>query len=508
MTGNRPLNSRPLHRRGFLTGALGVLALTGCAAQASGGDFLDPASQRVDDAEADRETTGETVTVTLTAAASTLTLGTTTAETWSFGEIPAPVIRMNAGDRLQATLRNRLPEETTIHWHGLALRNDMDGVPAVTQEPVPAGGDFTYDFIAPHPGTYWFHPHVGAQLDRGLYGALIVDDPEETLDYDRDWVIILDDWLDGVTATPDEVLTELTRGMGDMGGMDHGSMGGPMRMGNTLMGASSDVLGGDAGDVFYPHYLVNGRGPDDPETFTAKPGERIRLRIINAGGDTAFRLALTGHRLTVTHTDGFPVEPTETDSLLLGMGERYDAIVTVGDGVFALVAEAEGKTQRTHALLRAGSGQPPALDGEIGEFGAAPLTAEVLTAAKSVALPSKTPDEEITIRLTGSMAKYDWAFDGNRFDHAKPLENAWGISEGDRVRVRFVNDTDMWHPIHLHGHTYQLAGGGPRKDTSIVLPGATLTVDFDANNPGRWLTHCHNVYHGEAGMMGVIAYRA
>ena len=328
MTGNRPLNSRPLHRRGFLTGALGVLALTGCAAQASGGDFLDPASQRVDDAEADRETTGETVTVTLTAAASTLTLGTTTAETWSFGEIPAPVIRMNAGDRLQATLRNRLPEETTIHWHGLALRNDMDGVPAVTQEPVPAGGDFTYDFIAPHPGTYWFHPHVGAQLDRGLYGALIVDDPEETLDYDRDWVIILDDWLDGVTATPDEVLTELTRGMGDMGGMDHGSMGGPMRMGNTLMGASSDVLGGDAGDVFYPHYLVNGRGPDDPETFTAKPGERIRLRIINAGGDTAFRLALTGHRLTVTHTDGFPVEPTETDSLLLGMVERYDAIVT------------------------------------------------------------------------------------------------------------------------------------------------------------------------------------
>ena len=132
----------------------------------------------------------------------------------------------------------------------------------------------------------------------------------------------------------------------------------------------------------------------------------------------------------------------------------------------------------------------------------------MLTAAKSVALPSKTPDEEITIRLTGSMAKYDWAFDGNRFDHAKPLENAWGISEGDRVRVRFVNDTDMWHPIHLHGHTYQLAGGGPRKDTSIVLPGATLTVDFDANNPGRWLTHCHNVYHGEAGMMGVIAYRA
>ncbi|GAA0034047.1 multicopper oxidase family protein [Brevibacterium metallidurans] len=508
---HRPQNPRSLRRRGFLTGTLGIIALSACAPQSRATGYLSPDDARIGEVEAARDTTGDTVTVALTAAASTLQIGGTTARTWSFGEIPAPVIRMTRGDRLKATVRNDLPEETTVHWHGLALRNDMDGVPGVTQDPIPAGGSYTYDFIAPQPGTYWFHPHVGTQLDRGLYGALIVDDPEEPLNYDRDWVIILDDWLDGVTATPDDVLTELSKGMGGMGGMDHGGMGGPMRMGNTLMGASSDVLGGDAGDVFYPHYLVNGRGPDDPETFDAKPGEKIRLRIINAGGDTAFRVALTGHRLTVTHTDGFPVEAGDaavTDSLLIGMGERYDAIVTVGDGVFALVAEAEGKGARTHAVLRAGSGQVPGLDGDLDEFGSAPLAAEALTAAKAVALPQKRPDQELTIRLTGSMAKYDWAFDGKRFDHEKPLTNAWGISEGERVRVRFVNDTDMWHPIHLHGHTYQLADGGPRKDTSIVLPGATLTIDFDADNPGRWLTHCHNVYHGEAGMMGVIAYRA
>ncbi|QZE27313.1 multicopper oxidase family protein [Brevibacterium casei] len=493
-----------------------------------------PDSQRVADVEDDRETTGKTVEVALTAAASALKLGTTTAQTWSYGEIPAPVIRMSRGDRLKATLTNDLTEDTTIHWHGLALRNDMDGVPMLTQDPVAPGQSFTYDFIAPDPGTYWFHPHVGTQIDRGLYGALIVDDPDEQLEYDDEWVIILDDWLDGVTATPAEVLTELRQGMGgsssgsgDMGGMDHGNMGGsgsgdmsgmggmdhsgmggPMRMGNMLMGAASDVLGGDAGDVYYPTYLINGRPADDPETFEAKPGAKVRLRIINAGGDTAFRLALTGHSLTVTHTDGFPVDgkAAETQSLLLGMGERYDAVVTMGDGVFALVAEAEGKQERVHAVVRTGSGEVPPTDGDVLELAAAPLAAEALKARSDVALPAKSADRELTLRLTGSMAAYDWAFDETPYDHEKPMDTAQAIAEGERVRLSFVNETDMWHPLHLHGHTFQLTGGGPRKDTAIVLPGKTLTVEFDANNPGRWLTHCHNIYHGEAGMMGVIAY--
>ncbi|WP_349251976.1 multicopper oxidase family protein [Brevibacterium sp. W7.2] len=525
--------SRRPGRRSFLVGSLSVLALAACTPRGEGA-FLMPDSQRVADVEDDRETTGKTVEVALTAAASALKLGTTTAQTWSYGEIPAPVIRMSRGDRLKATLTNDLTEDTTIHWHGLALRNDMDGVPMLTQDPVAPGQSFTYDFIAPDPGTYWFHPHVGAQIDRGLYGALIVDDPDEQLEYDDEWVIILDDWLDGVTATPAEVLTELRQGMGgsssssgDMGGMDHGNMGGsdsgdisgmggmdhsgmggPMRMGNMLMGAASDVLGGDAGDVYYPTYLINGRPADDPATFEAKPGAKVRLRIINAGGDTAFRLALTGHSLTVTHTDGFPVDgkAAETQSLLLGMGERYDAVVTLGDGVFALVAEAEGKQERVHAVVRTGSGEAPPTDGNVAELAAAPLSAEALKARSDVALPAKSADRELTLRLTGSMAAYDWAFDETPYDHEKPMDTAQAVAEGERVRLSFVNETDMWHPLHLHGHTFQLTGGGPRKDTAIVLPGKTLTVEFDANNPGRWLTHCHNIYHGEAGMMSVIAY--
>ena len=157
-----------------------------------------------------------------------------------------------------------------MHWHGLALRNDMDGVPPVTQAPIAPGGQFAYEFVTPHPGTYWFHPHVGPQLDHGLYGALIIDDPDEKVTWDDEWVLILDDWLDGVTATPDQVLTDLSKGMGDMGGM--GDMF--MRMGNRLMGATSDLLGGDAGDVYYPHYLINGETPGRPCPVHRHPRQR------------------------------------------------------------------------------------------------------------------------------------------------------------------------------------------------------------------------------------------
>ncbi|WP_416447030.1 multicopper oxidase family protein [Leucobacter sp. HNU] len=373
----------------------------------------------------------------------------------------------------------------------------------MTQEVIKPGGNFDYDFIVPDPGTYWFHPHVGAQPDTGLYGALIVDDPEEPGGYDDEWVVVLDDWLDGVTATPDQVLTELAAGMGDMGGMDMF-----MRMGNTLMGATSDVLGGDAGDVYYPHYLVNGKPAADPAQFVGKPGNRIRLRVINAGSDTAFRLAVGGHRLTITHSDGFPVTPVEVDSVLLGMGERYDLLVTLGDGVFPLVAAAEGKQDRAFAVVRTGSGSTPPVDVTVPELTSTKIgVSGDLAATEAVALKRRTPDREVKLELTGSMAKYDWGIDGKQFDMSKPLQDAHPIRSGERVRLKVVNATTMWHPFHLHGHTYQHADGGPRKDTSIILPRKTLTVDFDADNPGLWAAHCHNIYHAESGMMTVFGYQ-
>lgn len=500
------LSSRMLlTRRGLLGLGMGAAAAVVLASCTPAPQWVQPTGAAVAGTENGRGGTGRVTTVDLTAAATTLDLAGTPAETWAFGGIPAPVIRLGAGDTLRATVRNQLHADTSVHWHGLALRNDMDGVPPVTQAPITPGGQFAYEFVTPHPGTYWFHPHVGPQLDHGLYGALIVEDSDEPVTWDDEWVLILDDWLDGVTATPDQVLTDLSKGMGGMGGM--GDMF--MRMGNLLMGASSDILGGDAGDVYYPHYLINGKPAADPTQFNGTPGRTVRIRVINAGSDSAFRLAIGGHTLTITHTDGFPVAPVEVDSVLIGMGERYDLQVTLADGVFPIVAVAEGKQDRAFALIRTGSGTAPGTDVTLPELDSSRIgTADSLTATADVTLHQTSPDRVIHLPLTGGMEAYDWGIDGRRFDMNDPLRDAYTVNEGERVQLRIRNDTKMWHPFHLHGHTYQHANGGPRKDTSIILPGQTLSVDFDADNPGLWVAHCHNIYHAESGMTAVIGYRS
>ncbi|MFD6432403.1 multicopper oxidase family protein [Streptomyces venezuelae] len=497
--------------------------------------YVDPAGKEVAAAEKKRGRGGRTREVRLTAARTGLDLGGPTVRTWAYGDrLPGEEVRVTAGDTLALTLANHLPQATSLHWHGIALRNDMDGVPGLTQQDIRPGAEFTYRFAVPHPGTYWLHPHSGTQQDRGLYAPLIVEDPREPLKYDKEWVVVLDDWVDGVDgSTPDGVLAELSEGMADhdMGGASSGGQGGgqgghdmsnmslrtdgspdpeapgkPSGPSRMMMGAKSDLLGGDAGDVAYPHYLVNGRTAKAPSQFRARPGDRIRLRIINAGGDTAFRVALGGHEMTVTHTDGFPVRHAKTDALLLGMGERYDVLVTAEDGVFPLTAVAEGKKEAALAVLRTGGGAPPTASTRPAELKGRLLTADKLRAHESVALPSRRPDRTIRLRLTGGMAKYDWAFD------KKPYapEQRHPVRAGERVRLTFANSTSMWHPVHLHGHTFALAGarGGARKDTAIVLPNGTLSVDFEADNPGLWMIHCHNVYHAEAGMMTVLGYRA
>lgn len=535
-----------INRRSVLLAGLGVAGtgvLAACSSgsgSGSGNALINPSGSAVAAAEKKRKGTGRQQKLTLTAASAMIDLGGgVMPKTWAFdGRTPGKEVRLSVGDTLIAELSNQLPNKTTtsIHWHGIALRNDMDGVPPATQTAVRAGSAFTYQFVADAPGTYFFHPHVGVQLDRGLYAPLIVEDPKETLDYDDEWVVLLDDWVDGVTGTPDEVFAELKQGMGsmDMGtsssssssdGDDMGDMGG-MDMGGDsaspsgssssdgtsmkfmLMGATSKLLGGDAGDVKYPHHLINGRVATDPDVYTGKPGKKVRLRIINAGGDTAYRVALGGHKLTITHTDGFPVQHQEVDALLVGMGERYDVLVTLGDGVFPLVALAEGKNANGLALVRTGSGSKPSATVRPKELDGMIMTASQLRAADDVRLKSAKTDITHQIKLTGGMDKYNWAINGTPFDMKNPEASPIVIEEGQRVRLDFVNDTDMWHPMHLHGHTYQLGDSGPRKDTAIVLPKKKLSVFFDADNPGQWMLHCHNAYHGEAGMMANVAYKA
>ncbi|MDO0924534.1 multicopper oxidase family protein [Streptomyces sp. TG1A-8] len=494
--------------------------------------YVDPSGPQVRAAER-RRGSGPVRMIRFTAAETTVDLGGRSVRTWTYHEtLPGPLVRVTAGDVLSLTLANRLPATTTLHSHGVRLRCDMDGAPGLTQNAVPPGSDFTYRFTVPHPGTYLLHSHVGLQPDRGLYAPLIVDDPKEPLSYDKEWIIVLDDWLDGVQgSTPDQVLTQL---LPDAGASTAAASAGSMAMGpgpgrpapggnasphaspphrptgpsRVLHRSYSRALGGDAGNVAYPHYLANGRLPGNPSVFRCRPGERIRLRIINAGSDTAFRVALGGHAMTVTHTDGYPVAHKDTDALLLGMAERYDVLVTAGDGVFPFVALAEGKKGQALAVLRTDRGRtPPPAGVRPGELDGRTVPAHRLAPDDSVALDHREPDRELRLRITGTMRKYDWGFDHQPYS----ANRRHPVREGERVRLTLINATDMWHPMHLHGHTFALTGidaAGARKDTAAVLPHRKLVVDFDADNPGLWMLHCHNQYHSETGMMTVLGYRA
>jgi multicopper oxidase len=500
----------PLSRRSFLAGA-GLLAAGG-ALEAWGPDelgFFRSSARAGREARPPLAVGAPDGAVRLRAAPDVVDLGGRLAKTWTFnGSVPGPELRLGAGQLLRVEFDNHLPAPTSIHWHGVAIRNDMDGVPGFTQTPIAPGARFVYEFTVPNPGTYFFHPHSGVQLDRGLYGVLIVEDPAEPGRYDREAVIVLDDWTDGVGKSPDQILARLlANGMdhSEMPGMDH-SMGG-MHHAMEMPAKPSGPLGDDTGDIRYPLYLVNGRRARSPATLSARPGERVRLRIVNAAADTAFRLALGGHRLTVTHADGFPVLPVTTDALLLAMGERYDAIVELDDGVFPLVAVAEGKSAQALAVVQTARGPAPRADVRPKELGQRLLTVDQLYADPGVDLGPVTPHRTHRLVLDGDMASYRWTINGQTMHGGAPVK----VRNGERVRLVFDNRSTMFHPMHLHGHTFQVRQAGhrlpgPRKDTVIVRPGERVTVDFDAANPGRWMLHCHNAYHQAGGMMSELTY--
>ncbi|MEU5868874.1 MULTISPECIES: multicopper oxidase family protein [unclassified Nonomuraea] len=425
----------------------------------------------------------------LRAAPATVSLGGQEVSTWAYdGVLPGPTIRATAGGTVRARLVNDLPAPTTVHWHGIRIVPEMDGAPGFSQRPTKPGGTFDYVFTVPDPGTYFYHSHVGMQSDRGLYGPLIVEDPHEPLRYDQEFTVLLDDWQDGVKGTPDDTLSALSTTPHD----------------DTL---SSHVLGGTSGHVRYPYYLVNGRTADEPTVFLSRPRVRARFRVINAAADTAFRVALGGHRLTITHTDGFPCKPVTVDTVVVGMGERYDFVVTLDAGAFPLIAMAEGKSGRAFAVVRTTPvARTPSPDGEVPELQRKQLSYDDLQARRSHQL--RPPSRTVTVTL-GWRQRADggseWPLNGRLADDPLRLR----VERGETIRIVLHNDTHMWHPMHLHGHTFQVRAterGGPRKDTVNVMPYKRISIDVHADNPGEWMFHCHNLYHQEQGMMGVLGY--
>ncbi len=485
-----------INRRGFLT-----LTAVGAAAGAAGS-----CSPRAADEPIAAPQAAGHLEFDMNPAETEVDLGGVTVRTWTYtGSVPGREIRLRKGQTLRSTVTNALPRPTTAHWHGLAVPNAMDGVPVLTQAPIEPGEAFTYEFEVPDAGTYYFHSHEGLQLDRGMYGPLIIEDPDDGADYDDELVVVLDDWIDGTGdgITPDTVMANLRKN-----GMK------PMEPDAPPVGPATP-LGSDGGDVTYPYFLINGRTTNDPQTVNYPAGQRVRLRVINAGADTAFRVAVPGAELDVTHTDGYPVVPQTVGSVILGMGERFDAIVTLHSSA-PVVAAAYGKDGYARLNMRV-DGAPTTID--VDDFVSSlrtttPLNTALLTPAPDVVLPQRDPDVTLDLRLQGPRAPYTWLINDRVYD---PPNDGIPVTAGQRVRMRFVNESMMYHPMHLHGHTSQVvlsapAGGvgrpGARKDTVLVPPMATVVWDFETDNPGRWIVHCHNDYHLNAGMATFLEYTA
>ena len=400
-------------------------------------------------------------------------------ERWLYnGQFPGPEIRVREGERLRVTVKNTLPEGTTVHWHGIPLHNPMDGVPDVTQPPIRTGETFVYEFEAAPSGSFMYHSHFGLQSDRGLVGPLIVEEKKAHIDYDREYTMVLTDFLPVV----------------------------PVPLGSATNG------GGNAMGMQVPPYvvlLINGRPPEAPAVFSVKTGEQVRVRLINPSGATIYRFAIGGHPVTVTHADGRPVEPFRVDALHIGPGERYDVLVDARNpGAWPIAAQPDNDLPPARAILRyTDSNELSPRESALPE-GLTGGRMLQLADLRGLYLPEpRKPNRTFNLALSGGMRRpggmmgTEWLINGQAYPNAAPLE----IRQGEAVRIRMLNQSAMPHPMHMHGHFFRV--GNVMKDTTIVWTHTGhVELDFMANNPGNWFFHCHNLYHMEAGMARLIRY--
>ncbi len=521
------------------------------------------------------------------------------------GTIPAPLIRLREGQNVRLVVDNRLDEDTSIHWHGLIVPFQMDGVPGVSFPGIRARSTFTYEFPLRQSGTYWYHSHSGLQEQMGHYGPMIIDPVgADPVGYDREHVIVLSDWS---FFHPHRIFSRLKQ----EGGFFN-------RQRETLLGQRSEQLSredrnmfaqmrmdpSDISDVTEAAYtlLINGHSPSENWTGLFRPGERVRLRIINAAAQTTFNFRIPGLPMTFVATDGVNMRPVEVDEVQIGNAETFDFIVQPRDQAYTIVAEsidrsamaratlaprmgmvaavpplrerptlnmadmgmsgmdhggmnhgapASGETAADHAAMGHGPAATGAAQSQSGMAGMdqsnmdmrdasrvnfpvgvgvdmiAPNPVDrsghpgiglenvghrVLNYRDMVSLTpnrdTRTPTRRIDIHLTGNMERFMWSMDGEQLsENPEPYR----FARNERVRLRLINDTMMTHPMHLHGHFFEIVNGqGPNqpfKHTVKVMPGGYVDLDLTADAPGDWAFHCHLLYHMHAGMMRVVTVR-
>jgi multicopper oxidase len=416
------------------------------------------------------------------------------------GTRPGTPIRYRKGDTLRVRVENRLAEPTALHWHGLIVPNLQDGVPSITQAPIPPGMALYYEFILQQSGTYWYHSHFALQEQQGVSGSLIIDDPNEVHAYDEDVVVFLSD----VTGMPvDDVIP----------GIRDGSVRVDVKDPYTPQDGAVFPI-----DVPYAAYLLNGRPPADPWVQIVRAGSRLRLRLINGSGSSFFRIKIDGLPLTVISADGFPIEPLDVDNLVIGTAQRYDVIVAIPEsGSYTIHAAALGDDQQALGILHTPDVEPK------GEQGRATFAGRALQPA-DLRAPFKTtlplgPRKTFEVMLSGNMKRYVWMMNGHvwpeQFAESAGVDaqqTFYDVNAGDIVRFDFVNPTPMAHPMHLHGHIFRVLVDGkdsataPIRDTVVVYPKSRLSIEFYANNPGAWFFHCHNVWHLATGMAQAVRY--
>ncbi|CUQ65346.1 copper resistance system multicopper oxidase [Candidatus Nitrospira inopinata] len=535
------------------------------------------------------------------------------------GTVPGPLLRLQEGQEVTIRVTNHLREPTSIHWHGILLPFEMDGVPGVSFAGIEPGESFTYRFPVQQNGTYWYHSHSGGQELKGMYGPLIIEPREpEPVRSDRDYVVLLSDWS---VEEPETILANLkktsgyynfqkrtavefvsdVRRMGFWPALQDYLLWDWMRMDPTDF---ADVTGSAL------IYLLNGLSPSGNWTGLFQPGESVRLRLINAAATTFFDVRVPGLAMRVVQADGQNVQPVTVEELRMGPAETYDVIVrpeedraytifaeamdrsgyargtlaprpgmsgdlpprrprplrTMDDMGMGMKMEMEGMIMagmdagrdehRSHGMAQARHGSPGhspdeghaghghgmvagrALSGGVGmewvrhgpddhgtgnqmvaEYARSRLMEPgtgldqmerrvlVYTDLKRLAPMDdrREPERSIELHLTGHMVRYLWSFDGRKYSEAPaPIP----LRDGERLRLVFVNDTMMEHPIHLHGMWMELENGAgeflPRKHTVIVKPAERLSVAVTVDAPGRWALHCHLLLHMEAGMFRVV----
>jgi CopA family copper-resistance protein len=481
------------------------------------------------------------------------------------GHLPAPVLRWREGDTVTLRVRNTLAEPSSIHWHGILLPAGMDGVPGLSFAGIAPGATYTYRFRVRQAGTYWYHSHSRFQEQIGLYGAIVIEPRDgERWRCERDYVVLLSDWPD---TDPERIYATLKKQS------NYYNFGQPTlaeflrdaraegvaaalagrRMWNRMRMDPSDLA--DVSAHAY-RYLLNGATPQANWTGRFAPGERVRLRFVNAAAMTFFDVRIPGLGLTVIAADGQDVAPVEIEEFRIAPAETYDVVVTPAEArAYAIFAQAMDRSGFASGTLAPRDGMraavPPldprprlamadmmgesmshaAMKGMEGSCGAMRSAAPGPAVDMVVSTPRRnlddpgvglrdhgrrvltyadlrTPgppiaaavDREIVLRLTGNMQRYVWSFDGRKFSAAEPLR----LGLGERVRVRLINDTMMSHPIHLHGMWSELESADGefqvRKHTVVVQPAQSVSFRVCADAPGHWAFHCHLLYHMEAGM--------